>query len=425
MEKTGSKLPIIDSLDRRNTFLMTLEGTLFWMGLAFLETNTVVSVFLQQMSGNAALAGLAVTLMNFMPTLSQFFFGMFIHRLKSQHRFMIIIAAISRPLILLMIPILLGGVTGIAAAWCFLGLYGLFMLADGFVGMIWSEISARTLRPQKRGMVASTQRLFAGLFGLIAGTIIRSILSGLLPSSVQFSIIFGLAGLCFTLNVFVVVMMRDHPGYRARLEVPVPDMRSYIARFAALYRESRVFRQIMGTRILYLLGLIASPLYILYADVLGIPVEMKMYLFYMPVIGQMLGGLFWARISMAKGYPLVIRLSHMINLAVAIMSMVLWLVPVGIAGGMILLSLCMSLLTANVTAFIGYNNHLIDSVSDEKRPSYYILQNVLLAPFTFGATAAGAIAQTAGYGFVFLVILGVSIAGVFFSQRYFGERKPN
>ena len=409
----------LQRLDRRNTILMILDGTLFWIGLAFLETNTVISVFLQKTSGSAALAGLAVTLMNFMPTVGHFFFGLFIRRLRSPHRFMSIVAIFSRPLILLMLPILLRGGLGPVSAWAFLGVYGLFMLADGFVGLVWTELSARTLQPQKRGMVVSCQRILSGLIGLAAGTVIRRILASVLPDAQQFAVIFAIAGVFFCLDVCALVLMRDHPDYQPQLDLPIPHMRQYVMGFIPLFRESRVFRQIMLTRILYLMGMIASPLYILYAATLNIPASWQTYLFYMPVLGQTLGGFFWAYASMRRGYPWVIRLSQWCNLLVACASVTVWLLPLPPAPAMFLISLCMALLSANTNAYIGYNNHLIDMVPQKKLASYLVLQSMLLAPFTFGSTLAGGMSQIMGYGAVFVIALGISLAGLFLSLRYF------
>ena len=86
---------------------------------------------------------------------------------------------------------------------------------------------------------------------------------------------------------------------------------------------------------------------------------------------------------------------------------------------MFLISLCMALLSANTNAYIGYNNHLIDMVPQKKLASYLVLQSMLLAPFTFGSTLAGGMSQIMGYGAVFVIALGISLAGLFLSLRYF------
>ncbi len=411
------------ALARRNALLMIIEGALFWAGLSFLEGNTVVSVFMERSTGSTAMAGLASTLRQVMYLLGQFIVGMFIHRIRVQRRFMVIMAFICRPLILLMLPALLGGVTGMGSVVLFLGIYSLFFLTDGFVAMCWNQVCIRTLPLGRRGEVLSLQQTFAGLIGIAAGFALRSILGGPLSTGQQFSIIFGLAGFFLVVDALVMSRIEDVP-HASEPDRQVPSLPQYIAQFLPLLRENRTVRRVLLARALYLMTLISAPLNILFGVELGgLNTAQQATLVFMPVLGQVAAGLLWARLSRRKGYPVVMLLAQCIGVAGAAASFVC-LGFVGLGWPVFIpLSVTMVLIGVNTPAYQGFFQHMCACVEEEKRALIMVLASIVLTPLAFGPYLAGVLCEWAGYAPVYGIMLAMGLAGLwvtwdsFFSHR--------
>ena len=76
-----------DRLARRNFYLIIIEGAIFWAALAFIQGDTIVSMFMNTMTGSVALAGIAATIRSFAFLFGQFIVGMFIHKIRNQCRY--------------------------------------------------------------------------------------------------------------------------------------------------------------------------------------------------------------------------------------------------------------------------------------------------------------------------------------------------
>lgn len=408
-----------ERIARRNAFLMVLEGTLFWTGLSFLEGNTVISVFIERTTGSAAMVGLAATLRQIMFLLGQFVVGMFIHRIRVQKRFMVVMGFICRPLILLMLPLLLSGVTGRASAIAFLCIYALFFFTDGFVGLCWNEICIRTLPLRRRGEVISLQQTFAGMAGIATGTVLRYILGSTLDNAHQFAIIFGLAGLFLVLDAIVLTQFGDVP-HPSQPELPVPSLPRYIAQFIPLFRENQTVRRILLARALYLLTLISAPLNILFgAERGGLSTAQQATLVFMPVVGQISAGLLWARASRRLGYPVIMLMAHGIGILCAVMSF-FSLLCVRLGWPVIVpLSITMILIGINTPAYQGFFQHMVACVDESRRALTMVLASIVLTPLAFGTYLAGILCEAFGYTPVYAIMLAAGLCGAYVTWRSF------
>lgn len=403
----------------RNSFLMVLEGTLFWAGLSFLEGNTVISVFMDQTTGSAAMAGLAATLKSGMFIVGQFILGMFVHRIRIQSHFMAIVGCLSRPLMLLMVPLLLGGLSGQAAAWVFLILYGLLFFADGMVGLCWNEICARTLAPSRRGEVIALQQTFSGLVGLASGAIIRQVFASEITMQQQFAIIFGLSGVLTTLDAVILCLIHD------RKHASRPDMKPlsparYMTTLVPLISGNPGVRRVLLARALYLLTLMSAPINILFGIRQGgLNAAQQATLVFMPVIGQIIAGVLWARVSKRLGYPIMMLMAEALGIACALLNLLcMWMARMGLSV-MIPLSLAMILVSLNTSAYLAFQNHMVVIVPEDKRALYLVLASILMAPLSLATYFAGLISEQFGFLPVYLIMLAAGVCGVILIYRNF------
>ena len=91
---------------KRNFYALILEGTFFFSGLAFIDVNAVIPVFIYTYTQSLKLAGLATTINLAASVITQILLGPYVKSIRNMPRYMTTIMFIFRPLPLLMIPVL-------------------------------------------------------------------------------------------------------------------------------------------------------------------------------------------------------------------------------------------------------------------------------------------------------------------------------
>ena len=199
-------------ISKRNYYMMIIEGSLFWIGASVIDGNAVVSVFINEATGSLRLAGLAAALRNAAPIVAQFLLGMYIAQVDNFGRAMHRISTPFRWVVGLMAPLLLLGLHGAPAAVCLIALVTLFYFSDGFTGLFWTEIGARTVPPKPRAAIQGYQQVFGGLAGLGAAFAVKALLDAPeLTFAQRYAWIFGLCGLVYLINLGALYLIRDFP----------------------------------------------------------------------------------------------------------------------------------------------------------------------------------------------------------------------
>lgn len=411
------------AVQRRNGVLLVLEGTLFWTGLAFLQADTVISMFINDTTGSIALVGLAATLKTVMPMIGQFVMGMVIHRIKKQSRAIAILGFIDRPLILLMIPLLMMGMTGMSAAVMFLVVYSAMFLLDGAVGLLWTEICTRTMPIRRRGEVITLQQIFSGLAGFAVGLIVSRIIGSSLSFEYRYAIVFGLAGVMMVLDAVVLSQLGDLPHDSAP-ERPIPKLSHYIKQLVPHLKQDPQFGKLLVTRALYLLTLISAPLNLVFGQSMGhlSPDQVSMLIF-MPVIGQTAAGVLWSQVCKRLGYPVMMLMAQVLGVLTALVNMLCFSMAMAGMNIMLPLSIAMILVALNVPAYTAYTQQMIAMAPAGKSPEYLVLCSVVLCPFAFGTYFAGLIAGRFGYLPVYLIMLISGLLGTVLVWQHFVRGK--
>lgn len=398
-------------MTRVNTILMIVEGTLFWTGLSFLQGDTVISTFIDVTTGSVALAGLAATLRSMLWLVGQFIAGMFVHKIKVQRKAMRLMGFIGRPLMLLMVPILLMGVTGRAAGYLFLLLYGLFFFMDGIVGLFWMEVNTRTLPPRQRGAVSSLSQTTSGIAGIFVGVLLQFVLGNSMDAGQKYAIVFGLSGLVMVIDMIVLAQFKDveHVSFPER---PIPNLPQYIKSLIPLFTQNPAARKVLYARMLYTLTMISGPTNALFARHMGgLDDSLINALVFMPVLGQIIGGVFWAQSSRKLTFPIMMCVSELIGVFSALMNILCFILATRGLPVMVPLSITMVLISVNVIGYVGYSQQLISVVDDINRPQYFVLSALVLAPLSLGTYFAGLIVEHFGYLPVYFIMLIAGVAG--------------
>ncbi len=402
---------------RRNSVFMVLEGALFYTALSFIPNETVVAEFIDFTSGSVALAGLAATMSSLAFYVGEFVCGLFVHRIRRQLPFMAKMAFLSRALLLVFACLLLAGVGGPLAAWLFIAAYAVIFTLDGFVGLCWTQVLARTLPLQKRGEVLSLQQSICGGIGVFVGFALQKILTSALPKTDRFTLIFFLSGAVFVLSAAMILMFRDLPHPSAPDE-PVKSPAQYVRELAPLIVKNRGVREAIIARILFTFTLISAPINYKFGQLSGLSEYQLSLLVYMPFAGQILAGFFWSRVSRRTNYPTMMMMGQIAGILCALLNFAAFACARMGVSVMLCLSAAMVLIKFTYVANNAFTQHVIAIVDENERANHIVLTSIITAPATFGTTIAGAIADWAFWP-VYLIMLLCGIAGAVRTHRYF------
>lgn len=410
-------------LVKRNSIFMLLEGAIFYAALSLIPSETVIANFLDYTSGSVALVGLAATLSSLMFYVGQFICGLFIHKVRRQLPFLTKMAFISRGLLMLFAVLMLTGVRGNAAAWLFIVAYGIIFTIDGFTGLCWNQVLARTLPLERRGQVLSLQQSLCGVIGLFAGFVVQRILLSPMAPMDRYKLIFFLSGAVFVLSACMTLGFRDLP-HPSHPEIPVKNPISYIKELMPLLTRDRGVRQTLIGRILYTFAMISAPVNYKFGQLNGLSEFELSVLVYMPLIGQVIGGFFWSKISEKTNYPFMMLLAQISAIACALANFAALII--GLTGNSVMVVLCVTMVLLKFTyvAGNGFSMHVIAIVDEERRANAIVLTSIITAPATLGTTLAGIIADWAFWP-VYCIMLLCGVAGLIQTYHFFiSKRSP-
>ncbi len=409
-------------ISRRNFFTMICEGSLFWMGVAFIEPTAVVSVFINEYTGSMELAGLAMTLRQAAMNIGMFIMGMHIHRVHDNGLFFRKFALLSRSPIFLVAPVLLLGVGGATAVIWFISMQSLFFFADGFMALCWQRLNANTIASRDRGPIQGYQLFVSALVGMVSASVIKLLMDSPLEQNVRYACIFGICGAIYIVNALVVRTLRDIPPEEPAAPPPRSFSR-YIGSFLALWKSSRDFRHIMYGRLLFNGSIMATSLLLLFGKrEMGLSDTQISTMIYVQVAGQLVGGPLFGLINRHLGNTPTMILSNTVSALVGALGVALF---VGFRGVPLFWPVAALIFLASTqqVAIMGYTNAIYERMPRELLPGYMILQQLVLLPFTALPFLAGVLAQEFTFLPLFALVAALGAAGVGHAFVYRGNVK--
>ena len=395
---------------KRNFYSLILEGMFFWIGFAFLDSNSVIPVFIDTYTGSLYLAGLATTLRTASSLLAQLAIGPHIQRIKNMPAFIIRIMLLFRPLPILMIPVLLLSKDLFLPVWVFLIIFSLLWVSDGLIVVPWLDVFGRTIESSTRGKLLGYQQVLGSIGSLFAGLIIKEALEHpTLSDGVRYSIIFGSAGIILLISSIAMSFVKDFP--REVLEHK-PNPFDYFAKLPGYFKKNKLYARMVITQIISGFGWMVMPFIILYnKDTFSLnPVQIST-LIYTQIVGTLAGGIIWGNLSHRLGNRYVISISQVISFVLSLL--VLTSLPLSSLVDAFYLAVMMSFLAGlSMGSWMGFVNYTIDVVDDNERPIYFVLTSVITLPLTLLPFLSGLSASA--WGFTHLFIISLSAAAIAF-----------
>ena len=400
------------SIEKRNYIFFIFEGAFFFIGCGFIAQDGLVSLFIDHYTGSLQLVGIAATIKLLSGTLAKMLVGPYISRVKNMPKFTSIVMLTTRPLMLFMMPVLMFTSSSGLIVGAFMVFYSILWFGQGVTGVAWSDIFARTIAPANRGKIHGNQQLIGGIAGLGVGLVVKLLLdSTSLSRGASFGAIFGLGGLAMLVSGIILTKVRDFPREANRAPI---NLIAYFKTLPKYLSEQPNFRKMTEVMVIAKVGILVSPFIVLVAkNVHGISGPSLTNLIYLQVVGGLIGGFMWGRISHKYGNRAVIVTSNAMliigNLLVclSILMATTTIAAILVAAGMIISGI-------NAGSWLGFINYMLDIAGEGERIDMMVLHSLIILPTSFLGYFLGLLADRQGYFAVFA--LAVAAMAIAFSQ---------
>jgi MFS family permease len=409
------------ALEKTNFPLLIAEGTLFVVGLTFVSYSTVLPAFVSSLTSSSILVGLVSAARSTGWFLPQLFAAHYLEGRPLKKPILLRTSLASRLSLLLMAlsTYFWGGSRPDLVLALFFILYFLFNLCESVSALAWVDITAKTVRPTRRGSLFSIMQLLGSLMGLGAGVLIRNILSyPRLVFPTNYALVFFAAVVVLAFNYIVLMMLREPPGEIAHTQRSFGE---YVQKLPVLFRKNPAFRKVATVRILVSFTFMVVPFYVVYsqqvittgAGIIGIYVLLQ-------TAGMIGGSLLFGRMSDRIGNRSVLVVTAATTLAMPILALTVYFFS--LQGQMPLLTVLYALIfigigISDTGQFIGFTNFVLDIASEAERPSYYGLLNALSVVSAVLPLLGGILISRFGYELVFWIAAVFLLAAFFLSIR--------
>jgi hypothetical protein len=412
---------------RWNFIALVVDVSAFVLGLAFMDSATVLPLFLTRMGAGSAGVGVAQALQTLGLMLPPLFAAHRIHGRPRHKSFLLWVCGLGRAGLLTLPPVLLlwgESRPGWVLAW-FYTVYALFWAMDGACQPSWLDIVAKTIPARARGRLFGTTQVLGGLLAAGAGWAVHAVLrEPRLPFPREFVLLtfFWCAGAA--VSQVALWLIREPAGDvdpSREADADRPPLRTYMARAPALLRANPLVGRIIAVRVLLGGAMLALPFYTLFArEQLGVSTAAAGLYLAAQKVGEIATGPLWGVLSDRMGPAFGLRVVAAGVAAAPFLALAASADAAGIYPAVFFL-----LGGTGSGVWILANNALLEAVSDRDRPLAVGIASLCQAPTALYAVAGGLMLR-AGFSYptLFLLTALVTTIGLGLACRLKSARGP-
>lgn len=401
---------------RRRFWHVAGAGTAFQAGSAAVDSATVMSALVFQLTGSTVAVGAVSTILRLGWLLPQLFVGYFAGRGTSSMPFYIA-GAFGRTAAIAILAIVLW--IGAAAGWTHatlggltLGLWVLYAFLSGIVGVPYNDIVARSVPSERRSRMLSIRFFGGGIVALVVAALADNLLQTLdFPTS--YGAVLGIAAFLMLLSSLIFTAM-GKPEQKSPANA-ASSFTAYLREGAVTFQNDPVFRRFVFAQWCGGAVLIAAPFFVVAADHLGLGLENVALLLGAQTIGALAGNPLWGWWGDSLGKLSLMRAIAIARTAPPIALLVLLLMPFPpelVAPILLVVFFVLGALANGLTiAVVGL---LMEISPDDRRPAYSGYFNALTAPAFVLPLVGGFAVAALGTWIVFATALAAAIGQAMF-----------
>lgn len=395
---------------RRPFASVAAAGVAFQGGSAAIDSATIVSALIFQLTGSSILVGAVTAILRVGWLFPQLFVGFLAQRRASSRRYYIIGAFGRATCIAVLAGLLLYGAgwppvrLGVAV----LVLWTAYAFVSGIVAVPYNDMVARAVPSAFRSRLLATRFFGGGVLALAVAALADRVLTSV-AFPVSYAAVFAIAAALMVVSSAIFVSMGEPP--RAEADQAPSTFAAYLREGRKVFRADGRFRLFVYAQWCGGGVLMAMPFYVVQAGDLGFDLQRVAILLGAQTAGALASNVLWGWWGDSYGKGSLLRGIAAGRMVPPIAVVILTFIPpsgesqilVVLAGIFVLLGALANGLTIAVIGF------LMEISPENRRPAYSGYFNALTAPAYLSPLLAGLMAASIGLSTVFL-LSGVAAA---------------
>ena len=424
---------------RRNFGFALLQGTFMRINLAFVDSSTVLSAFIDKLTGSEIMVGLTGSMMTAGWMWPQLLVSNLLEHRQRKMPFYALGMGIRvfAWLAIFFCTIRIGAQKPVLLAGCFLGFYFLSSSAMGVSTLPYMDIISKSITPNRRARFFSLRQLFGGFFAIWVGFLVHAVLgneekfTGILgwitqtfktfvmyfissvcqietelgfPSNYAFLFICSVSTAFLSFISFLAVREPIHPVNSRR-----QPMWQHLKQGPHFLRTDPNYRRFIFFRIgLHLAGM-ATPFYTTYAlKKLGIPEATIGFFIVCSALSGVVSNAIWGYIGEKYGVRWLLIITAGLMAFPPAIGFFAGIVPkTFLLPAFFLIFAIGGILTNGM--MVGFMAYMLNIAPPRSRPSYIGFMNTLLLPASFAPVIGGLLVKLIGYQWLFAVCFGICL----------------
>jgi MFS family permease len=403
---------------RRNYTLGVMNGAVFGFVDAIWAPSLVLALFVAQLGGSNLLIGLLPAIYNGGWFLPQFLVSHRLDRLPLKKK-LYLAAAVIRIICLILIVLttfLIGPSNPTLLLTLFFIFYITYSFTAGLGGNAFMTMVGKIIPLQRRGLFFGMRDLTGTASGIVAGLLISFALDPHrgLEFPYNFGIIFILTLASVTLGLALFGLVMEPRDSTAANGV---TFREQLRAARVVWRENRMFRRFLTTRVTLALADVATPFYAIYATrELGAPEQIVGLYIGLTTLSAMVTNPVWSWISDHRGNRPMLFAAAITALTMPFIAFVFGLFhpspPLVVPFGILFVFYGAGRTAGN----IAFPTYLLEIAPAAERSLYIGFTNTLLGIATFIPAGGGILLDLFGFTPLFVISFLVGVVGLWLAR---------
>lgn len=381
---------------RQNVVANIMDGALYAFAIGFVSIQTVIPVMVKHISGSDFAVGLVLVLWTAGFNFPQIFIANHAQRFPYKMRLFLQTAFLQRVpwlLLALLSFFMLGGLSPTAGTFFFFFLFTLAAVTGSLCFPIWFDLITKLTPVDLRGRLFAVRNLLGGILGILAGLVVQRVLAEI-DYPLSYGVLFTLAFLFTLVSYWSLTRLKEVAASPVAEEVHIID---YYRNLPRILKAQKNFRNFLISDALLIAATMAGAFYAVHAIQRFSLSDSSAGIFTVVVMcSAIIGNMFFGTIADRYG--------HKVNLVLAAASTALSCFMAILASDQRLYLIVFVGMAFQIgLSGISRLSIVAELCSEEERPTYVALTNLVTSPFILFGLIAGGIAARFGYDAVFLI----------------------
>lgn len=381
---------------RNNVLANIVDGGMYAFGIGFVSLQVVVPVMVKHISGSDFAVGLVPVLWTAGFNFPQIFIANHAQRFPFKMRLFLRTAFVQRVpwlMLALLSFFLLGRLSPTAGTVFFFFLFTLAAITGSLCFPIWFDLIAKLTPVDLRGRLFAARNLLGGILGVLAGLVVERVLAEI-AYPLSYGVLFTLAFLFMGVSYWALTRLKEEAASAVAEEVHFLE---YYRSLAWILKRQKNFRQFLISDALLLAATMAGAFYAVHAIQKYSLSDSSAGEFTVVIMcSAIIGNMFFGYIADKYG--------HKVNLVLAAASTALSCFAALLAPDqrfylVVFVGMAFQIGLSGISRL----SIVAELCSEEERPTYVALTNLVTSPFILFGLVAGGIASRFGYDAVFLI----------------------